>query len=798
MLLHVRKSEETLIVPPADIRDPNQFIYPAYKQGMDTLKAIVEKARGVLNQAQCDSPCGKQTYYEYSNNIIAFCGQRGQGKTSTLLSFTNALENIDIRTESDLSDCSFSVLPPIDPTILEEKQNILALFLSRVYQFAEYSWLNANRAAAFCPDNGPSESDKNDLLNKFQKCLSGINAIKFSKDSGIENLYDLHEISDSARLKSNIFSLVQSTLEFCEKRKKARYQFLVLQLDDTDVQIEKGYEILEDIRKYLSLPNIIVIMATDIDLLRRTVEQHFYKEFKATTDLNTEDTKEKIIKEMRIIACKYLDKLIPPTHEIHLPHLDDMIQTHYDDLEIIYTDAVKNGEKEDQKNLLQPRGYQGTCPEKDFSFQSLILRYIYRKTGIALVEPEQGAHFFIPTTLRGLCQLLRLLSSMPDIPTISQEEKDQQYKFAEKIEDQVNQAEENLLLFENYFMKSWIYVKLPVKQIEFITKELSVIPSDKRYKLVINYDQSHMPQDENEKSEIDRDYANMIKLVKEWKRKEQTQNTNLFITAVLMFFAIQFHKAVIRAKKRSILQWEYDVNRGNLVYDIAPDVYGLPCDYGFGISIQDLEEKGLVARISQANEKKLKSDSRLQPLCAYMITKYPEKGNYSTIFNIIKYYLAAGKKGEYVLFPTEGYQQHIISDLQEAAISVAANPEVQMLIEATLSNYKKENKNEKINTNAEFSIESEAPATQQSDVKASFFSYAAVNRMIEALGKINTKDFDPSARMLDYPFDQLFNGIFDEKEERGSILGAWYERMNQLINEAHAKKKNGHKQNQES
>ena len=34
---------------------------------------------------------------ETSNNIIAFCGERGQGKSSAMLSFSKILKNIDIR-----------------------------------------------------------------------------------------------------------------------------------------------------------------------------------------------------------------------------------------------------------------------------------------------------------------------------------------------------------------------------------------------------------------------------------------------------------------------------------------------------------------------------------------------------------------------------------------------------------------------------------------------------------------------------------------------------------------------------
>lgn len=78
---------------------------------------------------------------EMSNNIIAFCGERGQGKSSAMISFAKILENS--RNDNiekyfreyvkKLNNKTFYPINRIDPTELENQQSILNVILSRIF-----------------------------------------------------------------------------------------------------------------------------------------------------------------------------------------------------------------------------------------------------------------------------------------------------------------------------------------------------------------------------------------------------------------------------------------------------------------------------------------------------------------------------------------------------------------------------------------------------------------------------------------------------------------------------------------
>ena len=64
--------------------------------------------------------------YISTPNIVAFCGDRGEGKTSCMLSLTEQLPQA-------FDDETFDILEPIDPSFFDEQHNILELVLGQMY-----------------------------------------------------------------------------------------------------------------------------------------------------------------------------------------------------------------------------------------------------------------------------------------------------------------------------------------------------------------------------------------------------------------------------------------------------------------------------------------------------------------------------------------------------------------------------------------------------------------------------------------------------------------------------------------
>lgn len=557
MKLKVQQGKEHKPVLSEDIMNPDEFMYPAFQQAIKALRTIVVQAKD-FNNGKNDSLFG------YSHNIIAFSGQRGQGKTSTMLSFSRALEQKSTLQKISISDCEFEVLPPMDPTILEEKQSILGVVLSRMYQKAESVWQDTSRSSTMriCSN---TEADKNELLMMFQKCLSGINAIKFRKGEEIRSLSEIHEISDRAVLKENICKLIRKLLRFCGKH--SENSFLVIQLDDTDFQLRKSYEVLEDIRKFLSIPNIVILMATDMDLLRILITQHYLERFEKSIDQELIDSE-----YLQKLEAKYLDKLMPPTHVVYLPQLDETILRHGESIDLVYN-GIRNGE---EVNLLRS---QNKTEAERYSFQSQILRYVYRKTRLVFAEPTAYMHNLIPTTFRGLVQFLSILSSMEDVPFIQQEDKKEPKTLREALKIRVGILETNLQLFEDYFINDWVAAKLPKKKDDI--KKLREAVSKDKYNVAISILNTQYAKLNEQSTRTEEpccgraNYDTMIEFIERLStRHRSTEDFYLFFT-IHTYFSIENNKSILQQIKKEASKRTDEL----VIFDFSPDTTNLPNRY---------------------------------------------------------------------------------------------------------------------------------------------------------------------------------------------------------------------------
>lgn len=523
MFFTAKKGKEHKLIVSKDIHNENEFMYPAYQQAANALCEIVTHAKAFNKLDVC------RELYGYSQNIIAFSGERGQGKTSTMVSFSKAMSDHDLK-DSMFTDCVFRVLPPIDPTVMEETQSILGVILSRMYRMAEDRWSENCGGRGFTLGN-PTEAQKNKLLEQFQRCLRGINSVKYRKGSEIKSLIEINEMGDSSLLKQNLYELTNMLLEFVATEAR-NHHFLVIQLDDTDAQIYAGTEVLEDIRKFLSIPNVVILMATDIDLLRKVVLQDKIKAFEPSLKNDTID-----IEKLQKIESKYIDKLIPPTHTIHLPKLSSCAIQYGERMTIGYED-------ETGKNILLDDQIQ----ETDISAQALILRYIYRKTGIVFAAPSDYYHNIIPTTLRGLTQLLRLLSSMKDVPepkvssTITPEE------LKTHIMERVEILEVNLPLFENYFLNEWIEAKLPGEHTRSIRELANSVPSERLHRSAELL--SSVYYDDPPKT-YNMTYSDFVSYMYDLEKKHRTAADFYLLFAVRTCISILHHKAALRQMRRA-------------------------------------------------------------------------------------------------------------------------------------------------------------------------------------------------------------------------------------------------------
>ena len=280
----------------------NEFFYNAFVKAKNELECIVKDTT-----TYHDSP--NDTMFDFSNNIIAFSGDRGQGKSSAMLSFSNVLSNCKSSSSKDflgelLSKNNYIVLDRIDPTKFENNDNILLIILAKIFNKFCDLWKNSDKTNMVQYSN---------LLEQFQLCYDEIMTIKNIEEHeyAIGNaLEKLGRIGDSGNLKKDLWKLLQDFFAFennCTLKPTNRSNnYLVIQMDDTDLNAEKAYTIVEDIRKYFMIPNVIILMAIDINQLTKAIEQYFISNYERYNKHYANE----FVEEHRQIAVKYIDKLI--------------------------------------------------------------------------------------------------------------------------------------------------------------------------------------------------------------------------------------------------------------------------------------------------------------------------------------------------------------------------------------------------------------------------------------------------------------------------------------------------------
>lgn len=431
-----------------NMKDEQDFLHDSYLKAQDCLEDIEKFGEDIVRLQQSKIRGIKQNHlsYENINNIIAFCGERGQGKTSALMSYANIL--------SEDYGNKYYIMKVIDPTSLEKNDNILMMILSAIF----HEFMKKKDASEY----SYNETDNNRIIELFHKVYHHISTIKFPSSTMNtdfdETMENLTKYGDSMNLRESFKELIT---EFMKKNGNAEGYF-VISIDDTDLNIERAFEIVEDIRKYLTIPNVIILMATKLEQLNIAVEQHFRQSYKTMTD-----AKRISDAEISQMASKYLDKLIPETRRINIPKICST-----DENGNLPNIIYKENSSETSKNILEEYGND---------LQEQMIKLIEAKTAISFdIDSSSGIHWIIPQTMRELVNLLAFLCKMD---TVGRYENGAFYFKIERDENKTNRPVikklyNNINEFYTYFRTCWMVNNLNDEEINGIEK---IITSDLRF-----------------------------------------------------------------------------------------------------------------------------------------------------------------------------------------------------------------------------------------------------------------------------------------------------------------------------
>lgn len=437
--LIITKGQEFKIVVKDSIRDDDVFI-EQYEQAAGMLNTIV--AESIVAVEKSDKPFN--TLYslnEYENNIIAFCGERGEGKSSAMLTFINSLytnlpktlqgEDKFYEKYQELYKVHFSEPIIIDPSQFDDVHNILDIILAKIYRNFSRRYEENNR----CVD----EFDINRLQNQFQKVYREVSMIN-NQSKMLDDEFDyegnigkLSKLGESTDLKEDLQELIKQYLEFvkkCSNRENGKER-LIIAIDDLDLCNSNAYKMAEQIRKYLIIPQIVIIMAVKIEQLELCVEENTIAEFKgviSTAKQQKEEKQDRISEEIQGMSERYVAKLIPKARRIYLPKAQSL-----EDIKVIY--------KEKNRIIWESK--------TDDNLVKSVLDLIRERTGMIFLPEKSGMSYLLPDNLRDMVNWIVFVADMQ-----------------ERVEDDNEEICDDIYLknikkFIQYFNGEWITRQMP-------------------------------------------------------------------------------------------------------------------------------------------------------------------------------------------------------------------------------------------------------------------------------------------------------------------------------------------------
>ena len=351
-------------------RQVNESLFSdQYIQALALVNRYVEKSRTNLD--------GNEPYTEYPNNIIAFVGNRGSGKTSCMCSVARLLTSGDkhqLGGYEQLRRTDFTGIDMIDPSYFDELHNIVATMVAKLYK-SYRSIIEVGSEKDFNPEEHDNLVDAFARAQHSMRCLLSKDAENPDFEDDVENL---SELSQAVDLKNDIDHLVKTYMRFIKKPEGV----LVLSIDDIDLNINEADTMAEQIRKYLVSPNIIILLAAKLDQLATIKNLHYVGKYKDLMQKNHLDFS--VVEDM---TGQFLTKFAPHDQRIYMPSAEYYMQS---------------GVEIDGDNV------------NGSPVQQAIPELIFRKTRYLFYNSAQEASHIVPRNLRKLCQLLSMLKGMDD------------------------------------------------------------------------------------------------------------------------------------------------------------------------------------------------------------------------------------------------------------------------------------------------------------------------------------------------------------------------------------------------
>lgn len=276
---------ESAVLPDANTLLPRDEVYePLAKMIIEAVKKAKAATGRSLNELR-------------EHNAISIDGARGTGKTAVLVNLKSYLKDREV-----LKDVH--ILDPVDPTLLEDGDSLfLHIIVAAVLHDKEVK--EAQRKQ-------PSKARTlNQTLDKLAQSLESV-----------ETQQDRHGMDKVRAMYSNkqLADCVQDF--FCDVLSLLEKKLLILPIDDVDTSLNRAFENLEIVRRYLATPHVLTIVCGDRELYNDVTWRDFHGRLTKDSIYRRKEAYEKAVE----LAAEYQRKILPFPRRLSMPEVSSYWQ----------------------------------------------------------------------------------------------------------------------------------------------------------------------------------------------------------------------------------------------------------------------------------------------------------------------------------------------------------------------------------------------------------------------------------------------------------------------------------------
>ena len=352
-------------------------------------------------------------------NIITFIGSRGVGKTSAMLSFMEALkdycgddDNNSFYKFNVKGKILFTCLNCIDGSLMERGEDIFKTILAQMYQ----KFIDLEKGGDI-QKGADFDFRKRELMRQLEDVYRTVCEIETMEKSriiaGEAYISSLQSFSSSQKVRKDFVKLISNFTDLMRYNRfggtvQSDNHYVVIAIDDIDLNIQNSFSMLEKIHRYCTVPNVIVLLTLDVQQILSIVTNHFYEVVPKVNKLL-------IAQEQYVhnLSMDYLEKVLPVNYRIYMPGVSKNVLI-----------------KKEQTNL-----------------KKAILGKLYRRTGICFDSQGLKQHFYVPTSMRELTGFYLMLESMGKVNELHLTDS---FALGKKIEN-----EEEIIKIKNIFEENY-------------------------------------------------------------------------------------------------------------------------------------------------------------------------------------------------------------------------------------------------------------------------------------------------------------------------------------------------------